>query len=41
MLEGFPDAALRLRDYIAARTDQATRDMVGLRGVLDPDARRR
>ena len=38
MLEGFPDAALRLRDYIAARTDQATRDMVELRGVLDPDA---
>ena len=38
MLEGFPDAALRLRDYIAARTDQATRDMVELRGVLDPVA---
>jgi CRP-like cAMP-binding protein len=40
MLEGFPDAAIRLRDYIATRTDQATRDMVEVRGVLDPDARR-
>src|ERR1700681_2236782 len=40
MLEGFPDSARRLRDYIATRTDQATRDMVEVRGVLDPDVRR-
>ena len=28
MLEGFPDAARRLRDYIATRTNQAARDMI-------------
>jgi CRP-like cAMP-binding protein len=38
MLEGFPDAARRLRDHIAARTDQAARDMIKLRTALDPDA---
>src|SRR6201987_489488 len=37
MLEGFPDAARRLRDHIAARTDQAAKDMVSLRPTLDPD----
>ena|SRR3974390_2937040 len=37
MLEGFPDAARRLRDHIAARTDQAAKDMVSVRGTLDPD----
>ncbi|HEY2138332.1 MAG TPA: Crp/Fnr family transcriptional regulator [Xanthobacteraceae bacterium] len=36
MLEGFPDAARRLRDHIATRTNQATRDMVDVRGALDP-----
>jgi len=41
MLEGFPDAARRLRDHIAARTDQAAKDMVGLRPTLDPDRARR
>jgi CRP-like cAMP-binding protein len=40
MLEGFPDAAVRLRDYIATRTDQAARDMFEVRGAIDPDARR-
>ncbi len=36
MLEGFPDAARRLRDHMAARTNQAARDMLNLRGALDP-----
>ena len=37
MLEGFPDAARRLRDHIAARTDQAAKDMISVRATLDPD----
>jgi CRP-like cAMP-binding protein len=40
MLEGFPDAARRLRDHIAARTNQATRDMIEVRTTLDPGPRR-
>ena len=40
MLEGFPDAAQRLRDYIAARTNQAARDMIDVRMTLDPQRRR-
>ena len=36
MLEGFPDAAQRLRDHIAARTNQAAKDMIGVRSTLDP-----
>jgi CRP-like cAMP-binding protein len=34
MLEGYPDAALRLRDRILARTEQATREMRKVRGKL-------
>jgi CRP-like cAMP-binding protein len=34
MLEGYPDAAARLRDSLLARTEQATRDMRKLRGKL-------
>jgi CRP-like cAMP-binding protein len=34
MLEGYPDAALRLRDNLLARTEQATRDMRKVRGKL-------
>ena len=34
MLEGYPDAAGRLRDSLLARTEQATRDMRKLRGKL-------
>ena len=41
MLEGYPEAARRLRDHIAARTDQAARDMVSLRATLDPDRAKR
>ena len=36
MLEGFPDAARRLRDHIATRTDQAAKDMIAVRTTLDP-----
>jgi CRP-like cAMP-binding protein len=36
MLEGFPDAARRLRDYIGARSDQAARELVDVRVNLDP-----
>jgi CRP-like cAMP-binding protein len=39
MLEGFPDAARRLRDHLAARTDEAARDMYDLRDTLDPRLR--
>jgi CRP-like cAMP-binding protein len=38
MLEGFPDAARRLRDHIAARTNQAATDMINVRTTLDPRA---
>ena len=41
MLEGFPDAARRLRDYIATRTNQAAKDMIDVRMTLDPRAPRR
>jgi len=37
MLEGFPDAARRLRDLIAARADQWARDIETVRGVLNRD----
>jgi CRP-like cAMP-binding protein len=36
MLEGFPDAARRLRDYISTRSDQATRELAEVRVNLDP-----
>ena len=35
MLEGYPDAAKALRDFIATRTDQSTREIYGVRSVLD------
>ena len=35
MLEGFPDAAGRLRDEFASRTNQSARDMYVVRSVLD------
>ncbi len=35
MLEGYPDAAQRLRDSIAARVQQSLRDLAKVRGVLD------
>jgi CRP-like cAMP-binding protein len=36
MLDGYPDAAERLRDVIAARTDQWERDMQNVRTALAP-----
>jgi CRP-like cAMP-binding protein len=36
MLEGFPDAARRLRDHIATRANQAATDMVAVRATLEP-----
>jgi CRP-like cAMP-binding protein len=36
MLEGYPDAARRLRDSMAARTDQWTREIQNVRHSLDP-----
>jgi CRP-like cAMP-binding protein len=35
MLEGYPDAARRLRDEIAARADQWAREMENVRAVLN------
>jgi CRP-like cAMP-binding protein len=40
MLEGYPDAARKLRDVIASRADQSTREVYGVRTVLDDNARR-
>ena len=34
MLEGYPDAARRIRDSLLARTEQATREMRKVRGKL-------
>jgi CRP-like cAMP-binding protein len=36
MLEGYPDAAARLRDLIAARADQWAREMDSVRATLAP-----
>jgi CRP-like cAMP-binding protein len=41
MLEGYPDAALRLRDTILARAEQAVQDIQGVRGVLESPGSRR
>ena len=35
MLEGYPDAALKLRDIMAARVDEWTRDLVAVQKVMD------
>jgi CRP-like cAMP-binding protein len=35
MLEGYPDAAKALRDFIATRTDQSTREIYSVRTILD------
>ena len=35
MLEGFPEAARKLREILAARLDQATREISNVRAVLD------
>lgn len=35
MLEGYPEAARQLRDIIAARAEQSTRDIFGIRTILN------
>ncbi len=40
MLEGYPDAAKRLRDMIASRTDQSARDIYNVRNSLDQAGRK-
>jgi CRP-like cAMP-binding protein len=39
MLEGYPDAARKLRDDLAGRADQSSRDIYGVRSLLDSDGR--
>jgi CRP-like cAMP-binding protein len=39
MLEGYPDAAVRLREILSKRTDESERDMQRLRAVIDPSPR--
>lgn len=41
MLEGFPDAASRLRDHMATRADQTAKDFLDVRKVFDPNARQK
>lgn len=38
MLEGYPEAAQRLRDHLARRAEQTAKDIVAVRTVLDPDS---
>jgi CRP-like cAMP-binding protein len=40
MLEGFPQAAQQLREFVAARTSQAAAEIYNLRGVLDTGERK-
>jgi len=39
MLEGYPDAAARLRDHLARRAEQTAKDIVAVRTALDPGPR--
>jgi CRP-like cAMP-binding protein len=39
MLEGYPDAAFRLREILAKRTEESERDMQRFRTAIDPSAR--
>src|SRR5690348_12236146 len=41
MLDGFPDAARRLRDHVAARTGQAANDLRAVQAALDVASRPR
>jgi CRP-like cAMP-binding protein len=40
MLDGYPDAATRLRDILAKRIAESDRDMQKIRTVLDPAAQK-
>ena len=39
MLDGFPDAAQRLRDHLAQRAEQTAKEIVAVRTTLDPSER--
>ena len=39
MLDGYPDAAVRLREILSKRIDESERDMERIRAVIDPNAR--
>jgi len=41
MLEGYPDAAVRLREALAARAQDTARDMIKIRTVLDAADKKR
>ena len=41
MLEGYPDAAERLRDLLASRTDQWAREIENVRAALADDGAER
>src|SRR5262249_20259317 len=40
MLDSFPDAAQRLREILAGRLDESTRDITSIRAVLDAHGRK-
>jgi CRP-like cAMP-binding protein len=40
-LEGFPDAARRLRDHVAARAEQSITDLLAVRRILEPGGQKR
>lgn len=39
-LDGFPDAARRLRDHVATRAEQAVTDLLAVRRILEPGQKR-
>ena len=41
MLEGFPDSASRLRDYISTRANRTAEQILRIGAALDPNSRRR
>ncbi len=41
MLEGYPDAARRIRDHVAVRAQQSTADLLTVRRILEPGGHKR
>jgi CRP-like cAMP-binding protein len=41
MLEGFPDSARRMRDYISTRANRTAEQILRIGAALDPQSRRR
>ena len=39
MLEGYPDAARRMRDHIAARAEESERDLMRIYAIMGGNAR--